>query len=49
MTDFLTNNFKFNFVGPKEQILGAIYCGVLSGVSMTMLFVSGGSTGGFDI
>ncbi|OFH99453.1 hypothetical protein CLOACE_22430 [Clostridium acetireducens DSM 10703] len=32
-----------------DTLLSAIFCGVTSGIAMSLLFVSGGSTGGLDI
>ncbi|MDF2502623.1 MAG: hypothetical protein K0R06_114 [Clostridium sp.] len=47
MIDYL----NVNFILPKinDMILSAIFYGVLAGISMALIFMSGGSSGGVDI
>lgn len=45
--DFL--NISFTFPALEEKLLATIFAGVLSGISMSLLFIGGASTGGADI
>ncbi|MDP4143135.1 MAG: YitT family protein [Bacillota bacterium] len=47
MIDFLNTSFKFPPI--NDMLLSSIFCGALFGVSMSMIFMYGGSTGGTDI
>lgn len=40
---------NFSILPTNDKLTAAIFCGVVSGISMAMLFMSGGSTGGLDI
>jgi uncharacterized membrane-anchored protein YitT (DUF2179 family) len=51
MIDYMENlkgSYKIN-LPIDDKILVAIFAGVLCGISMTLLFMDGASTGGFDI
>lgn len=45
--DLLNSTVSFPALG--DTLTATIFCGVTSGVAMAMLFMSGASTGGFDI
>lgn len=47
MLDFF--NARFHFTSINDSLLGSIFCGVLIGVSLSLIFMYGGSTGGLDI
>lgn len=40
---------NFSILPINDKLTASIFCGVVSGISMAMLFMSGGSTGGLDI
>jgi uncharacterized membrane-anchored protein YitT (DUF2179 family) len=40
---------NFSVLPINDKLTSAIFCGVISGIAMAMLFMSGGSTGGLDI
>ncbi|SMC25871.1 Uncharacterized membrane-anchored protein YitT, contains DUF161 and DUF2179 domains [Clostridium acidisoli DSM 12555] len=40
---------NFSILPANDKLTASIFCGVVSGISMAMLFMSGGSTGGLDI
>ncbi|MCY6484554.1 YitT family protein [Clostridium aestuarii] len=47
LIDFLKLHFYFKPLG--DMLTSTIFCGVVSGIAMALLFMSGASTGGFDI
>lgn len=47
LIDFINANFNFNPLG--DMLTATIFAGVISGVGMALLFMSGSSTGGLDI
>ncbi|WP_373897962.1 YitT family protein [Haloimpatiens sp. FM7315] len=47
LIDFFTLHYKFNPF--KDVLLASIFCGVILGISMALIFTAGGSTGGLDI
>ncbi|WP_026882746.1 YitT family protein [Clostridium akagii] len=50
MIDYISSLLpNFSILPINDKLTSAIFCGVVSGISMAMLFMGGGSTGGFDI
>lgn len=47
MLDFFNANFHFSSI--NDSLLGSIFCGLLIGISLSIIFMYGGSTGGLDI
>jgi uncharacterized membrane-anchored protein YitT (DUF2179 family) len=47
LIDYLTLNF--NFLPFEDVLLATIYCGILFGIGNALVFMGGGSSGGFDI
>lgn len=47
LIDFINSHFTFKPLG--DMLTATIFCGVISGIAMAMLFMAGASTGGFDI
>ncbi|KOA21464.1 hypothetical protein CLHOM_01350 [Clostridium homopropionicum DSM 5847] len=47
LIDFLNINFSFNPLG--DSLTSTIFAGVISGLAMALLFMTGASTGGLDI
>ncbi|WMJ80814.1 YitT family protein [Clostridium sp. MB40-C1] len=45
--DFINSHLTFSALG--DVLTATIFCGVLSGIAMALLFMSGASTGGLDI
>ncbi|WP_035293975.1 YitT family protein [Clostridium sp. KNHs214] len=47
LIDFLNLHYKFK---PFDDVLlGSVFCGILIGVAIALIFMAGGSTGGLDI
>lgn len=40
---------NYDFVPTGDKLTSSIFCGVISGIGMSLIFMSGGSTGGLDI
>lgn len=40
---------NFSILPTNDKLTASIFCGVVSGIAMAMLFMGGGSTGGLDI
>lgn len=40
---------RFNILPSNDKLTSAIFCGIVSGLGMALIFMSGGSTGGLDI
>lgn len=50
LIDFMNSHLSsYHFIPVSDKLTSAIFCGVVSGISMSMLFMGGGSTGGLDI
>lgn len=47
LIDFLNSHFSFKPLG--DMLTATIFCGVISGIAMAILFMAGASTGGLDI
>ncbi|MCY6370939.1 YitT family protein [Clostridium ganghwense] len=47
LIDFLNSHFSFKPLG--DMLTATIFCGVISGIAMAILFMNGASTGGLDI
>lgn len=48
--DYMNSNFSsYHFIPASDKLTSSIFCGVVSGISMSMIFMGGGSTGGLDI
>lgn len=50
LIDYMNVNFSnYHFIPVSDKLTSAIFCGVVSGIGMSMIFMGGGSTGGLDI
>lgn len=50
LIDYMNVNFSnYHFIPASDKLTSAIFCGVVSGIGMSMIFMGGGSTGGLDI
>lgn len=50
MIDYMNLHFSnYHFIPASDKLTSAIFCGVISGIGMSMIFMGGGSTGGLDI
>lgn len=48
--DYMNIHFSnYHFIPASDKLTSAIFCGVVSGIGMSMIFMGGGSTGGLDI
>ncbi|WP_331000673.1 YitT family protein [Clostridium guangxiense] len=50
LIDYMNLHFSnYHFIPTSDKLTSAIFCGVVSGIGMSMIFMGGGSTGGLDI
>ncbi|WP_010237190.1 YitT family protein [Clostridium arbusti] len=50
LIDYIGATFHHFYIIPvSDKLTASIFCGVVSGIGMAMLFMGGGSTGGLDI
>ncbi|MFL0250348.1 YitT family protein [Clostridium neuense] len=50
LIDYMNLHFSnYHFIPPSDKLTSAIFCGVVSGIGMSLIFMGGGSTGGLDI
>lgn len=50
LIDYMNLHFSsYHFIPLSDKLTSAIFCGVVSGIGMSLIFMGGGSTGGLDI